>query len=91
MNFSQRAAFLDSNEWGEFSDDDGDYDPICQEIQHLMGSEALLIDSRSTFNSFNSESLLSDITSCDGMRAYSNGGRGHTLMEAALITMKSDQ
>ena len=74
MNFSQRAAFLDSDEWGEFSDDDGDYDPICQEIQHLMGSEALLIDSRSTFNSFNSESLLSDITSCDGMRAYSNGG-----------------
>ena len=74
MNFSQRVAFLDNNEWGKFSDDDEGYDPGCQEIQHFMGPDTILINSGSTFNSFNSESLLSDVTSCDGMRAYSNGG-----------------
>ena len=72
MNFSQQAVFLDADEWGEFNDDDDDYDQVLRIIQHTMGPSSILIDSRSTFNSFNSESLLTNIVSCDGICAYSN-------------------
>ena len=34
----------------------------------------LIIDTGSTFNSFSNRRLLENITKCDGIRAYSNGG-----------------
>ena len=73
MNFSQRATFLDEHqEWGTFSDDDDDYEPVVHNIQDMMGASTILIDSGSTFNSFNSPSLLTtNIEPCDSMRAYS--------------------
>lgn len=70
MNFSQRAAFLDEQEWGEFSDDDDDYEPVVHDIQDMMGASTILIDAGSTFNSFNLPSPLTNIKACDSMRAY---------------------
>ena len=43
-------------------------------IKNFLPQNWVLIDSGSSFNSFNDSSLLSDIGSCDEMRAYSNGG-----------------
>ena len=73
INFSQQTAFLDEQEWDEYSDDDDDYEPVAQDIQNMMGP-SILVDSRSTFNSFNLESLLTNIAPCDGMRAYHCNG-----------------
>ena len=71
LSFTQRTAFLEEQEWHD--DDDDGYDDE-HEIGSFTDASTILIDSGSTFNSFNSASLLSDIAPCDGMRAYSNGG-----------------
>ena len=89
MNFSQRAVFLDSDEWGEYSGDDKDYEPLHHgDFQHMMGPSSILIHSRSTFNAFNSESLLSDVVPCDGMRAYSTNGGSLDYYAMGSITNK---
>ena len=44
------------------------------QLQDILGNNSILIDSGSTFNLFNDETLLFDIDACDPMRAYSNGG-----------------
>ena len=45
-----------------------------QDIHNMMDPLSIPIDSGSTFNSFNLESLLMNMVPCDGMCAYSNGG-----------------
>jgi len=42
--------------------------------KNILPQNWVRIDSGSSFNSFNDSTLLSDIKSCDEMRAYSNGG-----------------
>ena len=86
LTLSQHEGHLDESEWDDNSESDYCSDDEYELIQGLKDGSTIIIDSGSTFNSFNSASLLTNIAPCDSMRAYSNGEEASITITRDLLT-----